>query len=149
MIRTLIYLCISLQFRRITLTNFNVPYEREKKLNFTSSRGRRVMKRGKLLVPIMLLFSDYASPRGGMYRGRDRGMNPGWYDGGRGRGEPGMGFRGGGQFRGRGYPRGRGSRGGYGDSRGTSRGGPRGYRSDEQEHTNGEKQSNGHEGQSE
>ncbi|TPP59199.1 hypothetical protein FGIG_06075 [Fasciola gigantica] len=44
-----------------------------------------------------------------MYRGRDRGMNPGWYDGGGGRGEPGMGFRGGGQFRGRGYPRGRGA----------------------------------------
>ncbi|THD21774.1 hypothetical protein D915_006809 [Fasciola hepatica] len=38
-----------------------------------------------------------------MYRGRDRGMNPGWYDDGRGRGEPGMGFLGGGQFRGRGY----------------------------------------------
>ncbi|TPP57181.1 Nuclease-sensitive element-binding protein 1 [Fasciola gigantica] len=37
--------------------------------------------------------SDYASPRGGMYRESDRGMNPGWYDGGRGRGEPGMGFR--------------------------------------------------------
>ncbi|THD29077.1 putative cold shock domain protein A [Fasciola hepatica] len=83
--------------------------------------------------------SDYASPRGGMYRGRDRGMNPGWYDGDRSRGEPGMGFRGGGQFRGRGYPRGRGSRGGYGDSRGTPRDGPRGYRSDEQEHANGEK----------
>ncbi|THD18072.1 putative cold shock domain protein A [Fasciola hepatica] len=45
--------------------------------------------------------SDNASPLGGMYQGCDRGINPGWYDGGRGRGEPGVGFRGGGQFRGR------------------------------------------------
>ncbi|THD24388.1 putative cold shock domain protein A [Fasciola hepatica] len=75
--------------------------------------------------------SDQASLCGGMYRGRDRGVNPGWYDVGRGSGELGLGFRGGGQFQGRGYPRGRGSRGGYGD---------------EQEHTN---ESNGHERQSE
>ncbi|TPP56991.1 hypothetical protein FGIG_08151 [Fasciola gigantica] len=57
MIRTLIIVHQSGNFRRITLTNFSRSFkEREKKLNFTSSRGRRAMKRGKLLVPTMLLF---------------------------------------------------------------------------------------------
>ena len=98
--------------------------------------------------------SMFASPRGrgGMYRGRGRGMNPGWYyNGGRGRGEPGMGYRGG-QFRGRGYPpRGRGYRGGGygGEGRGAPRGGGRGRRSDEHGHANGEQEANGHGGQTE
>ncbi|TPP56371.1 DNA-binding protein A [Fasciola gigantica] len=76
--------------------------------------------------------SDHPTPRRGMYRGIDQGMNPGWYGGGCGCGELGMGLRGGEQFQGRGYPLGRGSRGGHGDSRKTPQGGPRGCRSDEQ-----------------
>ncbi|VDP82171.1 unnamed protein product [Echinostoma caproni] len=92
--------------------------------------------------------SSFASPRGrgGMYRGRGRGMSPGWYNnGGRGRGEPGGGYRGGGQFRGRGYsPRGRGYRGGGygGEGRGAPRGSFRGRRGEGQEHANGEKGNN-------